>query len=439
MVIPLLLVTDLWAALPVQRHPLEIRSPRGDLLWRGAVELAQTQDEIRQGLMFRHELRREQGMFFILPSPGHQVFWMKNMRIPLDMLFVNADGKVITIHQQVPPCLSEAPRCPRYPSLGVVKAVLEVPAGTVSALGITPGDQIQYPPLWSARPIEEQVEPPLVKLPIESYEAEIFSPPTPLPQSAVALDKGEPFNTNGPISLKPLVTKVDPSFHDQVMPPVVNPVERPHPTPAPVNALPSSASLPAPVNALPSSASLPAPVNDLPSSASLPAPVNALPSSASLPAPVNALPSGGQPAAPIRIMVQPNQGLPHPLTMRQQPIERVASVKPVVRPTAIEQASKKSVEMPELPPIKRVEMEQEPIWPASLVEHKRVPEPKHRSTYRAITAKAVPRPHGITPPYGKGKKPPLLAPRRVKQQPEGNWQTQDFFYRGMPTLPFRSP
>ncbi|MEG3640949.1 DUF192 domain-containing protein [Magnetococcus sp. PR-3] len=147
----LLVLTDLSAAVPESRYPLEVRSPQGHVRWQGIVELAQTPDQIRQGLMFRHSLPAKEGMFFILPTPRHQLFWMKNMRIPLDMLFIDAAGKVITIHQQVPPCMTEAPRCPRYPSLGVVKGVLEVKAGTVTNLGIMPGDYIQYTPLWSDR------------------------------------------------------------------------------------------------------------------------------------------------------------------------------------------------------------------------------------------------------------------------------------------------
>ena len=109
------------------------------------VELATTPDQMALGLMFRSDLPADEGMLFIYPSEQQVSFWMKNTVIPLDMLFIAADGHIRHIAQRTIP-LDETP----IPSIEEVKAVLEVNGGTVERLGIKTGDVVRSPALGNA-------------------------------------------------------------------------------------------------------------------------------------------------------------------------------------------------------------------------------------------------------------------------------------------------
>jgi uncharacterized protein len=116
---------------------LTITTAQGDQHF--AIELALTPAQQEQGLMFRRELAPDAGMLFIFPQTQPTAFWMKNTLIPLDMLFIAADGRVADIHERAVP-LSEA----NIPAKMPVKAVLEVNGGTVARLGIKRGDLVHY-------------------------------------------------------------------------------------------------------------------------------------------------------------------------------------------------------------------------------------------------------------------------------------------------------
>ena len=98
------------------------------------VELAIDPDEMARGLMFRDHIAAGWGMLFIYPSSGRHSFWMKNTYIPLDLIFVAPDGRIVNIIENARP-LSLAPLASTAP----VTAVLEVAGGTAARLGIRPG------------------------------------------------------------------------------------------------------------------------------------------------------------------------------------------------------------------------------------------------------------------------------------------------------------
>ena len=117
--------------------PLTIETSAGlSLAFR--VELARTEAERAQGLMYREKLAPDAGMLFVYPTDRPVAFWMKNTLIPLDMLFIKRDGTILSIAERAVP-LSEV----TISSGGPVAAVLEVNGGTVSHLGIRPGDRVQ--------------------------------------------------------------------------------------------------------------------------------------------------------------------------------------------------------------------------------------------------------------------------------------------------------
>jgi uncharacterized membrane protein (UPF0127 family) len=101
------------------------------------IELAISPAQQEQGLMYRRSLAPEAGMLFVFPDVRTATFWMKNTLIPLDMLFIAADGHVADIHELAVP-LSEVNINSKVP----VKAVLELNGGTVSRLGIKNGDLV---------------------------------------------------------------------------------------------------------------------------------------------------------------------------------------------------------------------------------------------------------------------------------------------------------
>ncbi len=104
------------------------------------VELAVTPAQMMQGLMFRRTMAADAGMLFDYGHPVNASMWMKNTFIPLDMLFVGADGRIVNIHERAVP-QSLDPIAAAAP----VRAVVELNGGTVARLGIKPGDRVILP------------------------------------------------------------------------------------------------------------------------------------------------------------------------------------------------------------------------------------------------------------------------------------------------------
>lgn len=117
--------------------PLSIQTGGG--LRKFRVEVARTPDEQARGLMYRTGLPRDGGMIFPLPGAASVAFWMKNTLIPLDMIFIRADGSIAriaanTVPQSLVPVESGEP----------VVAVLEIAGGGAEAAGIRPGDIVRW-------------------------------------------------------------------------------------------------------------------------------------------------------------------------------------------------------------------------------------------------------------------------------------------------------
>jgi uncharacterized membrane protein (UPF0127 family) len=106
------------------------------------VELATTESTRRIGLMYRRSLPDDAGMLFLYDTPRPISMWMRNTFLPLDMIFIDADGKVHRIEERTEP-FSEEPIF----SGGPVQGVLEVKAGTAETIGLKPGDTVVLPKL----------------------------------------------------------------------------------------------------------------------------------------------------------------------------------------------------------------------------------------------------------------------------------------------------
>ena len=101
------------------------------------VDMATTDDTRKKGLMFRTKLGANEGMLFDFGKEDYRAFWMHNTPLPLDMVFIKADGTISTITENAVP-YSETPE----PSSEPVRAVLEINGGRARALGIEPGKTV---------------------------------------------------------------------------------------------------------------------------------------------------------------------------------------------------------------------------------------------------------------------------------------------------------
>ena len=118
--------------------PLTIHSAGGNHSF--TVEVARTAEQQTMGLMFRRSLGANKGMIFPFDQPQFASFWMKNTLIPLDMIFIRADGKIARIATAKP--LDETPVL----SGDTIAAVLEIRGGRSAQLGIRAGDTVDWTP-----------------------------------------------------------------------------------------------------------------------------------------------------------------------------------------------------------------------------------------------------------------------------------------------------
>jgi uncharacterized membrane protein (UPF0127 family) len=125
------------AELTYPRSSLVVAAGGRDLKFE--VELALDDAHRSHGLMFRKKLGPYEGMLFDFFQEMPVSFWMKNTLIPLDMLFIAADGTIKHIHANAVPMTTDA-----IPSQYPVRAVLEINGGSAALLGIKPGDKVKH-------------------------------------------------------------------------------------------------------------------------------------------------------------------------------------------------------------------------------------------------------------------------------------------------------
>jgi uncharacterized membrane protein (UPF0127 family) len=107
-----------------------------------AIEIVDDDASRAQGLMFRDALPPGRGMLFIFPQEAVYGFWMKNMRFPLDIIWIDRLQRVADISAMVPAC-TQAP-CPTYRPHARIRYVLEVNAGFTHAHHIHKGDKVEF-------------------------------------------------------------------------------------------------------------------------------------------------------------------------------------------------------------------------------------------------------------------------------------------------------
>lgn len=112
---------------------------------RYAIEIADDDAERARGLMFRDALPTGHGMLFIHDAEEPQAYWMKNTKIPLDILYFDDGRKLVAQQRDVPPC-SLGDGCPSYPSDAPARYVLELNAGEAARLQLKDGAELRFGP-----------------------------------------------------------------------------------------------------------------------------------------------------------------------------------------------------------------------------------------------------------------------------------------------------
>jgi uncharacterized membrane protein (UPF0127 family) len=120
----------------LKMEPLDIQTSKGVAHFK--VEIADTSRTQEVGLMYRQALPADRGMLFEFNRPQSVSFWMEHCPVPLDMLFIEADGTILSIARNTQPESTTA-----IPSGGTITGVLELRGGRAAEIGANPGDQVK--------------------------------------------------------------------------------------------------------------------------------------------------------------------------------------------------------------------------------------------------------------------------------------------------------
>lgn len=145
---PLLTLLFLFASPALADGPATVTFGQGEVTiatsggskFHFSVEVAETEDQLHQGLMFRDAMAPDAGMLFLLGTEEIASFWMRNTFLPLDMLFIARDGRITNIHHNAAPGSTAI-----VSSTAPVTGVLELNGGVAARLGIHAGDRIIHP------------------------------------------------------------------------------------------------------------------------------------------------------------------------------------------------------------------------------------------------------------------------------------------------------
>ncbi|MCW5981561.1 MAG: DUF192 domain-containing protein [Bryobacteraceae bacterium] len=111
---------------------------------RVRAEVAVRPEDVMRGMMFRDSLAEDRGMLFIHGEPGKYTYYMYQVRIPLDILWLDANRRIVEISANTPPCTTRASECPLYGGNEPALYVLELAAGSVERHGLRVGQQLSF-------------------------------------------------------------------------------------------------------------------------------------------------------------------------------------------------------------------------------------------------------------------------------------------------------
>jgi uncharacterized membrane protein (UPF0127 family) len=100
--------------------------------------------DMQKGMMFRDSLARGRGMLFIHQAPGQYPYWMYQMKIPLDIVWMDHDHRIVEISADTPPCTTKASLCANYGGHEIAQFVLELGAGEAKREGLSLGQKLDF-------------------------------------------------------------------------------------------------------------------------------------------------------------------------------------------------------------------------------------------------------------------------------------------------------
>ena len=124
---------------PIDLIPITL--PGGTII---LAELADTPQKRAEGLMYREHLGPDRGMLFTFSQAQAWVFWMKNTKIPLDLIWMNEKKQIVHMEQRVPICTRTDDSCPQYRPNEDALYVLELAAGRAESLKLQRGSKLQF-------------------------------------------------------------------------------------------------------------------------------------------------------------------------------------------------------------------------------------------------------------------------------------------------------
>ncbi len=142
----LVLLAGLLAGCSSQRAPqgdnlLTVTLPDGRQI---VAEVMTSSADLMRGMMFRDALAPDRGMLFVHPSPGKYSYWMFQCLIPLDIIWMDTEKRIVEVSADTPPCKTDAKNCPSYGGHQEAQFVLELAGGMAAKYGLKTGDTIRF-------------------------------------------------------------------------------------------------------------------------------------------------------------------------------------------------------------------------------------------------------------------------------------------------------
>jgi uncharacterized membrane protein (UPF0127 family) len=141
-----LLAADAGCGKPETLNPDElimrsVKLPDGQEI-RAEEEI--TPIDMQKGMMFRDSLPRGRGMLFVHQKPGLYPYWMYQVRIPLDIIWMDTNRSIVEISPDTPPCKTRASQCPNYGGHQQAQFVLELGGGEAHRFGLHVGQTLDF-------------------------------------------------------------------------------------------------------------------------------------------------------------------------------------------------------------------------------------------------------------------------------------------------------
>lgn len=109
-----------------------------------SAEVMVLEMDMMRGMMFRDSLDADKGMLFAHAQPGTYAYWMYQVRIPLDIIWMDTNHRIVEISANTPPCKSKASECPKYGGTATAQFVLELAGGMAGKYGLREGQFISF-------------------------------------------------------------------------------------------------------------------------------------------------------------------------------------------------------------------------------------------------------------------------------------------------------